>query len=34
MPIVMLMHVNVALALNSLNKNGGGVEEWDKSSLL
>jgi len=34
MPTVKLTHVNVALALNSLNKNGGDVEERDKSRLL
>jgi len=34
MPIVMLPHVSVVLALNSLNKNGGDVQEWDKSRLL
>jgi len=33
-PIVMLTHVNAALALNSSNKNGGDVEERDKSRLL
>jgi len=33
-PTVMLTHVNVALAVNSLNKNGGDVEEQVKSRLL
>jgi len=34
MPIVTLTHVNGALALNSLNKNRGDIEEQDKSRLL
>jgi len=34
MPVVMLTHINVVLALNSLNKSVGDVEEWDKHGLL
>ena len=30
---VMLTHVNVALALDLLNKNGGNVEDGEKSKL-